>query len=67
MPADYNHNNPSGEAELVFGQGGSPVKAEYGTAVHDLSAGRFQGIPQQAGLRETIEAGVARARKDRKK
>jgi SPP1 gp7 family putative phage head morphogenesis protein len=67
MPAGYNHNNPSGEAQLVYDKSGSPVKAEYGTAVHDLSAGRFQGIPKQGGLRETIEAGVARARKDRKK
>lgn len=67
MPQGYNHLNPSGDAQLVYDTSGSPVKAEYGTAVHDLSAGRFQGIPRQGGLRETIEAGVARARKDRKK
>jgi SPP1 gp7 family putative phage head morphogenesis protein len=66
-PEGYDHLNPSGEAQLVYDKSGSPMKAEYGTAVHDLSAGRFQGIPRQGGLRETIEAGVERARKDRKK
>lgn len=67
MPKGYNPLNPSGEAQLVYDKSGSPIKAEYGTAVHDLSAGKFQGIPRQGGLRETVEAGVARARKDRKK
>jgi SPP1 gp7 family putative phage head morphogenesis protein len=67
MPKGYNHHNPSGAAQLVYDKAGNPVKAEYGTAVHDLSAGKFQGIPKQGSLRETIEAGVERARKGRKK
>jgi SPP1 gp7 family putative phage head morphogenesis protein len=66
-PNGYNPHNPSGEAQLVYDKSGSPIKAEYGTAVHDLSAGKFQGIPRQGGLRETIEAGVGRARKGRRK
>jgi SPP1 gp7 family putative phage head morphogenesis protein len=62
-PRGYDHSNPSGDAQLAFDKEGSPVKAEAGTAVYDLSAGKFKGVPKQAGLQETIEAGAKRARK----
>jgi SPP1 gp7 family putative phage head morphogenesis protein len=62
IPAGYNKKNPSGQAVLAYDKSGVPVKAEYGTAVYDLSAGKFQGVPKQAGLRETIEQAVARSR-----
>lgn len=67
VPRGYNHRNPSGEAELAYDKSGSPVKAEHGTAVYDFSAGRFSGVPPQGSLGEVIEAGVERARKDRKR
>jgi uncharacterized protein with gpF-like domain len=61
-PAGYNRKNPSGQAELAYDKSGVPVKAEYGTAVYDLDAGKFQGVPKQGGLRETIEKAVERSR-----
>lgn len=62
IPSGYNRKNPSGQAVLAYDKSGVPVKAEYGTAVYDLSAGKFQGVPKQAGLRETIEKAVERSR-----
>lgn len=66
-PAGYDPSNPSGEAQLSYGKDGSPAKAEWGTAVYDLSAGRFQGVPVQGGLKETVEGASRRARANRKK
>lgn len=43
------------------------MKAEIGTAVHDLSAGKFVGVPRQnVGLRETIEDAAKQARSGKK-
>lgn len=61
-PRGYNHTNPSGEAPLAFDARGIPAKAESGTAVYDLSVGKFKGIPRQGGLREAVEAGVKRSK-----
>ena len=66
-PSDYNHKNPSGEAEIVYGRDGLPAKAEYGTAVYDLAVGKFKGVPPQGGLREVIEEASKRAQKERVK
>jgi hypothetical protein len=66
MPTGYNHQNPSGEAELVYDKSGIPAKAEVGTAVYDLNVGKFKGIPAQGGLGEVIEAGAKRAKESRK-
>ncbi|PYS88984.1 MAG: hypothetical protein DMF64_18950 [Acidobacteria bacterium] len=65
--AGYNKKNPSGQAELAYDKSGVPVKAEYGTAVYDLSAGRFQGVPKQGGLKETIEQASERSQRSRVK
>ncbi len=61
-PGGYDSKNPSGQAELAFDARGVPLKAESGTAVYDLSAGKFKGIPRQGGLREVVEAGTNRAK-----
>ena len=66
-PAGYNHQNPSGEAEIVYDRDGHPAKAEYGTAVYDLGVGKFKGVPPQGGLREVIEGAAKRAQKERAK
>jgi len=66
MPGDYDRSNPSGEAQLSYDRAGVPVKAEYGTAVYDLSAGRFTGVQPQAGLQETIEQAAERAQRERR-
>jgi hypothetical protein len=60
-PKGYNHNNPSGQAEIVYDRRGNPAKAEMGTAVHDLAVGKFKGIPPQSSLREVIESASERA------
>jgi hypothetical protein len=67
IPHGYNHNNPSGQAEIVYDRRGLPAKAEIGTAIHDLSVGKFRGVPPQGGLQEVIEEASARARKGREK
>jgi SPP1 gp7 family putative phage head morphogenesis protein len=56
QPKDYNPLKPNDDATLAYDENGVPVKAEIGTAVHDLSAGKFVGVPRQnVSLRETIE------------
>jgi SPP1 gp7 family putative phage head morphogenesis protein len=62
IPGNYDHSNPSGEAQLVYDRDGNPAKAEMGTAVYDLHGGKFQGVPPQGGLREVIEGAATRAR-----
>ena len=63
IPDDYQHNNPSGEAEVFYDEKGNPAKAEIGTTVIDLAAeGTFQGVPPQGGLKAVIQAGAARAK-----
>lgn len=66
IPAGYNHSNPSGQAQLAYDERGVPVKAEYDTAVYDLSAGKFTGVPRQAGLREAIEDAAERAKESKR-
>lgn len=61
-PRGYEHTNPSGEASLAFDARGIPSKAESGTAVYDLSVGKFKGIPRQGGLKEVVEAGLKLAK-----
>lgn len=66
IPDGYDHSSPGGDSDvrLFYDGSGNPAKAEIGTAVHDLAAeGTFQGVPPQGGLKEVIEAGVARSRK----
>lgn len=67
VPRGYNARNPSGEAEIAYDEAGSPAKAEYGTTVYDLSAGKFKGVPPGGGLKENIEKGIERARTGRKR
>lgn len=66
IPRRYNHNNPSGQAEIIYNKQGLPAKAEYGTAVYDLGVGKFKGVPPQGTLQDVIEEASARARKSRK-
>ena len=66
-PDDYNHTNPSGEAEIVYDKQGNPAKAEVGTSVVDLKVGKFKGVPPQGGLKSTIEDAAQRAKASRKK
>ena len=61
IPAGYDHNNPSGDAEIHYDDRGNPAKAEIGTSVVDLAVGQFSGIPPQGGLKAVIQAGVNRA------
>lgn len=67
VPDDYNHANPSGEAEIVYDKRGIPAKAEVGTTVVDLQVGKFKGVPPQGGLKSTIEGAAKRAKAGRKK
>lgn len=64
--AGYNPENPSGDYKLAYNQDGVPVAASDGMQVHNLSGGKFKGVPRQAGLREAIEAAAERARQSRR-
>ena len=67
LPDGYDHSNPSGEAQLAYDDAGNPAKAESGTAVYDLAASKFKGVPPQGGLQGTIESAARRAKEIRKR
>lgn len=50
LPENYNPNNPSGNAEIIYDDKETPVKAEWQTQVLDLQTQKFAGIPPQARL-----------------
>lgn len=57
MPDGYDLTKPNADTTIALDKNGIPAKAEYGASVHDLSAGKFVGIPKQrAALQETIES-----------
>lgn len=64
-PDSFTPANPSGHYQLAYNDDGVPVAASDGMQVHNLSGGKFKGVPRQAGLRETIEAAAERARQSR--
>lgn len=55
MPEDYNREFPNPDSQISYDKKGMPVRAQYGTGVYDLSAGKFTGVPRQTGLQKTIE------------
>ena len=62
MPGNYNPQNPTGgDYKLAYNRDGMPVKASDGIQVHDLSAGKFVGVPAQGRLDEVIKAATQRA------
>jgi SPP1 gp7 family putative phage head morphogenesis protein len=66
VPEGYNHENPTGgDYKLAYDPNGLPVKASDGIQVHDLSAGKFVGVPAQGRLREAVERAAQRALEQR--
>lgn len=65
MPEDYNPEFPNPDSQISYDKKGMPQKALYETSVHDLSAGKFTGVPRQTGLKETIEEASERAIRNR--
>jgi SPP1 gp7 family putative phage head morphogenesis protein len=61
-PANYNPEKPNAETTLAYDADGVPVKAERGTSVYDLSAGKFVGVPRQTALAPTIKQAAKRAK-----
>ncbi len=56
IPESYDITQPNPDTQLVTDADGVPIKASYGTGVYNLDAGKFEGIPAQAGMKNPLNA-----------
>lgn len=56
VPDGYDLTKPNADTTIALDKNGIPRKAEYGTTVLELDAGKFAGIPKRnTGLKDTFE------------